>query len=181
MSDNDNDCRLDDSNQCNSQQHSNDNTEKRHTVFRIVMIILVLLLILLLFVKCNNRPQYMDIRWGTIELNGEKDLQSAVNNIVDDGMFQIFINTNISVDRNGLANLLIQNNIKNKYDTYVTISSNDLEVFKSDIIKPGYKLEKAVLNIEPGVYDCVATFHTVDNNNKEVNSVNINVTITRGE
>jgi len=127
-----------------------------------------------------------DIQSGTITPSGEdnsSDLQTEVNETVEDGMFNVFINTAIYLD-NGTskANLLIQNSKNNKRPAIVEIyrKDNDEMIYQSAVIPAGSKIEKAALNtvLSKGTYPCVAYFNVLDSETEElINRVGVNVQI----
>ena len=171
--------------QSEETQEQNNKKKKRN---KIVVVIIMLILLILLLSRCCSSCSYMspsDISQGGIEWNQPKasrDLQAEIDKAVEQGMFNVFMNTNIVFkDGQSKGNLLIQNAETNTYPMYVEIYNNDNLLYKSDIIEPGYKIEEAKLDtvLSKGTYDCTAYFYVTDNNKEEVqNKIGLNIKIT---
>ena len=88
-----------------------------------------------------------DVLQGEIDWNQPKasrDLQAEIDKAVKQGMFNVFMNTNVVFkDGNSKGNMMIQNIDTNIYPMYVEIYNDDIFLYKSDIIDPGYKIEEA--------------------------------------
>lgn len=166
-------------------QRQTDKKAKRRIIKIGILIFLIILLILILF-RCsyNFAPPSTDsrIEQGIIDLISKKEAQQLVNDAVEQGMFQVFMNTDITISSENEANLLIQNNESNPYPAYVEIYKDKELLYKSDIIPPGYKLEQDKLerDLDPGIYNCTAYFHIVNTtNNLEINKISLLVKLTK--
>ena len=155
----------------------------------ILVIIIVILASALLFTRCssNSGDQVTEntggVQMGIIDMpESKEDIQGRLNEIVEKGMFQIFINTDISIDKQNMADVMIQNSMNNHYDCYVEILYQNEIIYKSDILKPGYKIEFDTIDKfnESGEYDCIAYFHVIDSErNVEVNTIGVDVTVNK--
>lgn len=120
---------------------------------------------------------------GEIDLTDKEELQRRVNEAVEKSMFQIFINSDIKIDKNGVADIGIQNNKNNHYDCFVTIDDHEgNEIYKSPVMKPGFKVEADVLNCEfeeGKTYDCISHFYALDANGEIINCINGEIKITQ--
>jgi len=166
-------------------QEQNNKKKKRN---KIITFIIMLLLLLLLLTRCcsscsNLSPS--DISQGAIEWNqprASRDLQAEIDKAVEQGMFNVFMNTNVVFkDGQSKGNMMIQNIETNRYPMYVEIYHDNTLLYKSDIIEPGYKIEEAKLDtpLSKGTYDCTAYFYVTDNNKEEVqNKIGLNIKIT---
>lgn len=169
-----------------SQEQEQNNKKKKRN--KIIAFLITLLLLLLLLTRCcsscsNLSPS--DISQGEIEWNqprASRDLQAEIDKAVEQGMFNVFMNTNIVFqDGNSKGNMMIQNIDTNVYPMYVEIYNDDNLLYKSDIIDPGYKIEEAKLDtvLSKGTYDCTAYFYVTDSNKQEVqNKIGLNIKIT---
>ena len=169
-----------------SQEQEQNNKKKKRN--KIITFIIMLLLLLLLLTRCcsscsNLSPS--DISQGEIEWNqprASRDLQAEIDKAVEQGMFNVFMNTNIVFqDGNSKGNMMIQNIETNRYPMYVEIYHDDILLYKSDIIDPGYKIEEAKLDtvLSKGTYDCTAYFYVTDSNKEEIqNKIGLNIKIT---
>lgn len=124
-----------------------------------------------------------NVTFGVIDSVGTvgSDSQDAVDNAVAENMFQIFINTDITLDSDEMADLLVQNTARNHYACYIELVDEDGGSFyKSEVIEPGYKLERdAVSGISAGRHACVAYFHILDDAGQEINQIGANVFVTK--
>lgn len=167
------------------EQEQNNKKKKRNKIITfIIMIILLLLLLSRCCSSCSNLSP-SDISQGEIEWNqprASRDLQAEIDKAVEQGMFNVFMNTNIVFqDGNSKGNMMIQNIDTNVYPMYVEIYHDDTLLYKSDIIDPGYKIEEAKLDtaLSKGTYDCTAYFYVTDSNKQEVqNKIGLNIKIT---
>ena len=169
-----------------SQEQEQNNKKKKRN--KIIAFLIMLLLLLLLLTRCcsscsNLSPS--DISQGEIEWNqprASRDLQAEIDKAVEQGMFNVFMNTNVVFkDGNSKGNMMIQNIDTNIYPMYVEIYNDDNLLYKSDIIDPGYKIEEAKLDtaLSKGTYDCTAYFYVTDSNKEEVqNKIGLNIKIT---
>ena len=161
-------------------QEQNNKKKKRN---KIIIVIIVLISLLLFLVRCN--PLRSDISKGEIDWNqprASRDLQAEIDKAVEQGMFNVFMNTNVVFkDGQSKGNMMIQNIETNRYPMYVEIYHDNTLLYKSDIIEPGYKIEEAKLDtpLSKGTYDCTAYFYVTDNNKEEVqNKIGLNIKIT---
>ena len=127
-----------------------------------------------------------DVQTGTIDIIADedgRDLQAEVNQAVEDGMFNVFMNTEIYMENSkSKANLLIQNAKSNEKSVIVELYLQDGGdmIYRSDLIPAGSKIESAQLDKElsKGVYPCVAYFNILDPDTEElINRVGVNVQV----
>ncbi len=127
-----------------------------------------------------------DIEAGTIDIVDEdnnRDLQAEVNEAVEDGMFNVFINTEIYLENGrSKANLLIQNSKNNKRPVVVEIRMRDTDevIYRSDVIPAGSKIENAELGkvLSKGTYLCIAYFNVLNPETQElINRIGVNVQV----
>jgi hypothetical protein len=181
-------------NQEQQTQEQEENKKKKRN--RIIEVIIIIILLLLLLTRCcgscsnlSNSPSSSatttDILKGKIDWDQPKasrDLQAEIDKAVEQGMFNVFMNTNVVFqDGNSKGNMMIQNIDTNLYPMYVEIYHDDTLLYKSNIIDPGYKIEEAKLDtaLSKGTYDCTAYFYVTDSNKEEVqNKIGLNIKIT---
>lgn len=160
-------------------QEQNNKKKKQNKI--IVIIILILLFLFLVYCKLLHS----DVSKGEIEWDQPKasrDLQAEIDKAVEQGMFNVFMNTNVIFkDGQSKGNMMIQNIDTNLYPMYVEIYHDDTLLYKSNIIDPGYKIEEAKLDttLSKGTYDCTAYFYVTDSDKEEVqNKIGLNIKIT---
>lgn len=113
----------------------------------------------------------------------EAEIMQKLNEEVEKGMFHIFMNTEITVDGNGQADLYLQNVAQNHDACIVEIYDKETHdrYYKSELIPPGYKVEhdQLAMQIPKGKHSCLAKFIVVDMTTKQhKNEIGLNVTIT---
>ena len=121
---------------------------------------------------------------GYLEGRSPEDIQNLVNKQVEEGMFNISINSVITFE-NGQAegNMRIENIEANRYYMIVSLVLDDTgqKVYESKGIKPGQYIDSAPLSVplEKGNYPATAVFSAVDPNSlKEIGRAQAQVTIT---
>lgn len=113
----------------------------------------------------------------------EAEIMQRLNEEVEKGMFHIFMNTDITLDEKGQADLYLQNIGQNRDACIVEIydkETNDL-YYKSELILPGYKVEydQLAMPVAKGEHACLAKFIVVDPSTKQhKNEIGLNITIT---
>ena len=109
---------------------------------------------------------------GSIQRMTDEEIQEALNNIVEEGMFRISIASDIIAEEDGLAELRIENNIQNRYIMQVSLyrDDNGAKIYSTDLIDPGYYIQTAELDehLEPGEYACTAIFTALYPDTEEV-------------
>lgn len=137
--------------------------EKRRRIFALVIAILALIaMLLMLFItQCSWIP-----RGGEFYDQDAAAIQEAVDREVEDGYFNMCINTNIPVyasDDTAIAG--IKNIEANHFDCTVTITLDDgTQVYKSGGLAPGTELQIITLgtHLEKGQYSGTALFEVYE-------------------
>lgn len=121
---------------------------------------------------------------GFLEGRSAEDIQNLVNKQVEEGMFNISINSVITFE-NGTAegNMRIENIPNNRYYMVVRLVLDDTgqEVYESGGIKPGQFIENAPLKepLSKGNYPATAVFTAVDPDTlKEIGRAQAQVTLS---
>lgn len=172
------------------EENSSKKKQKKKWPKIVFLIALILLLLLLLRACGGNRHNVLDgVTFGVIDMGAgdgsqtpgqSVDLQAMVDGIVAENQFMVFINTRIESDPDGRFAPLIQNSQANHHACWVEIVDGEETIYKSDVIRPGYKIEYDILK-EPlarGKHDCQALFHVLKGDSKdsgEINVVGVNV------
>lgn len=152
-----------------------------------ILIAVLFVLFLLFRCQCLMNGSDSDLEKGSIDFvqpKSDRNLQEEVNKAVEQGMFNVFMNTDIILeDSNSKGNLLIQNSETNPSPVFIEIYTKDTNelVYKSDEIPVGYKIEEGKLNVslDKGTYDCIAYFNVIDETSKEIkNKIGLNVKLT---
>ena len=172
------------------------NTNKKSNKLIIVLIALMLVFLLLLggvlyyFLvfqpaqkgKVVGGQREADALKGSINMMTDEEIQEALNNIVDEGMFRISIASNIVAQEYGPAEVRIENNISNRYVMQVSIYLDETgeEIYSTDLIDPGYYIQEVEFekHLLPGEYAATAIFTALYPDTEEiVGTVGANVTL----
>lgn len=113
-----------------------------------------------------------------------EQIQSILNEIVEEGMVNISINPN-PVFKNGYStgNLRIENIATNNYDFIVTLILNDTgeQLYQSDLIPIGYYVENINLErpLSKGEYNATAIFDAyIPKSGNKDSSISVDIVIT---
>jgi hypothetical protein len=100
------------------------------------------------------------------------------------GSYEVNMNTDWVFPDGASAstNAYVGNNTSNQNTVFFTIALTDDErqIYESPLIPPGSHLEDLKLDedLDAGTYGAVLTYHLVDEENQEISSVAVNITIT---
>lgn len=104
---------------------------------------------------------------GQIEGKSQEEIQAELDRIIEEGMFQISIASDVTFE-NGTSEgaLQIENVPGNRYLMQVTITRDDTGelLYESGILDPNYHIQDAPLLVDlpAGTYKATATFHALD-------------------
>ena len=137
--------------------------DRRHRIAALIATILALIALLSIYAmtQCSWVP-----RGGEFYDQSAEDIQEAVDHEVEDGYFNMCINTKIpvySADNTALAG--IKNIESNHFDCVVTITLDDgTEIYRSGGISPGSELKLIELSssLEKGEYGATALFEVYE-------------------
>lgn len=148
-------------------------------VFAVVIAFMGLVLFAANAGKSDMTKGAIDIQTG--DTKSAEEIQAELDAAGLDAGVELYINSNVvMLTGKTTANLLIQNSEHNKNDQQVYIyDSDDVLLYKSDIIPPGYKIESARLleTLEAGEYECRAEFHVLDSDKNDKAVINAPVGI----
>lgn len=162
--------------------------DKKKIVILAVVIAAIVIAGLFLWKSCGaeKSPFAFDdlAKNGYLEGRTPEDLQNLVNKQVEEGMFNISINSVITF-KNGEAegNMRIENIEANRYYMVVSLVLDDTgeKVYESKGIKPGQFIENAPLlkPLAKGNYPATAVFSAVDQDSlREIGRAQAQITIT---
>lgn len=143
----------------------------------LIGIVLALLLLAIgtgtvLFAHYQSQPKFERYQFDTSAMLGriqnmtEQEIQQELNRVVEEGMFNISIASSIVFeDAQAEGEARIENVPSNRYHMQVDIRLDETGelVYASDLIRPGYSIEKIRLNkkLAPGEYAATATFSAI--------------------
>lgn len=133
----------------------------------------------------SKRQRDRDAAMGQLPYKSAEEMQAGINQVVEEGMFNISINSNpIFEDGRTEGNLGIENIPGNQYLMQVTITLDDTgqTVYESGLIEPGYYIDKAKLTmpLAAGEYPATALFTAVnpENETDEIGTGAANIVIS---
>ena len=156
---------------------SKSNNNNKSLVIVIIALIVVFLLLLggllYYFLVLKDKNAYRPVNaaggkreaealQGSLKIMTPEEIQEALDNIVEEGMFRISIASKIVAYEDGRATVNIENNLQNRYVMQVSIyldGSNE-EIYATDLIDPGYYIKDTVFShgLRQGEYDAMAVF-----------------------
>ena len=144
--------------------------------FPVVILILVGVIAWLLL-RPQEQPAGLtraaDAQLGQLEGKTEEQIVEELNRIVEEGMFNISINTQPEFpDGSSPGNLCIENSPANHYLMVVEITLNDTgeKVYTSGALEPNYHIQEAKLDraLAKGTYPATATFYAYTADTQEL-------------
>ena len=160
----------------------------------LVLLIIFLLLVIgflawrLLFPATDARYQAdTEAVEGLIPGRSPEEIEALLNQIVEEGMFNVSINGQITVGTDRKGDVCIENIAANHYLMQVDIvvkdsAGTETAVYSSGVLAPGYSIENGTFQILPpvGTVDAVAIFTALDQDTMgEVGHTNVSVLLTR--
>ena len=161
------------------KENISEKKNRKRTVIAVLGVLVIIAVILLLLRSCETGgkatadPEDSGIVYDPGATQGgwnEADLDQIVDGLnkkVEEGMINISMNTSPSFEDSAAeGNLMIVNEVVNRYPQVVEITRNDTgdQIYKSGAIPVGSKIESARLNVDldAGTYECTALFYNVD-------------------
>lgn len=171
-----------------NNQLSSNNQKKSHVPIIIIGIIVICILvgIILFFVLGkDSEPETAQVNRVVTPDNVEEVIaQMNDSERTPIGSYQANMTSDWVFD-NGDAissNAYVANSTANQNTVYFTIKLRDdeREIYKSPYLPVGSSLEDIKLDtkLDAGTYDTVLTYHLVDDDNKELSTVSLSLTIT---
>ena len=153
--------------------------DKKNTIITVIGTIAIIVIAIIVAITINNKNK--DMQKGSLNFNSGIT-QEILNEQADKTRFIVMVNTNIVVS-DGEANLMIENPEENSNKCLVDIyDENDRLIYQSDIIPPGYYIEKAKLfeHMDSGEHTGKAVFNILNDNSetKSTATVKINLTVS---
>lgn len=117
-----------------------------------------------------------------------EEIQAKLNQVVEEGMFNVSINPTISVGADKKGDVRIENIPNNRYGMQVDIVVTDAKgtkvtVYSSKVLKPGYSIEEGTFTYLPpnGAIDATAVISAIDlKAGKAVGVTNVSVVLFAG-
>lgn len=148
-------------------------------VLAICIVVIIALCILIYFLLHKDDPPKRDV---VVNEDNVEEILSQMEG-VEPGNYQLTMNS-VWNFKNGNAssdNAYVENSEENHNPVYFDITRSDTEetILESPIIPVGSHMDKIKLDkkLKAGTYDCVMTYHLLDENDETISTVRVNVTI----
>ena len=153
-----------------------------------VVIVALLVVVIVLLINNNSDKDSKDIENKRNVVVNEENAEEVIAELDEQettpiGSYEVKMNSNWVFEDGSSAseNAYVENVKNNTNPVYFDIvrSDNNETIFESPILPLGSHLEKITLDkkLEAGTYDCVCTYHLLDEQDKSVSQVSISVTI----
>jgi len=173
---------------------AHDTAKKKNLLLIIIAALLLAVLALLLYIllrpssadeqSAHSAMRNANATLGQYEGKTDEEIQAELNRIVEEGMFNISINPNITMESgDSEAELRIENVPGNQYLMSVEITLDDTGevIYKSGLIEPNYHIQFAPLDkkLAAGSYNATAAFTAYDPDTEaEIGVAGAKITIT---
>lgn len=177
-----------------SGQKNGSTTEKggKKAVFALCIVVIVVLLVLvayLLFTRNQGKDEEAVNRNVVVnEENVEQVLQELdTQEAIPPGYYEVTMNSTWNFPSGGepSENAYVENAKTNTDPVYFDVELADTGevVYESPIIPVGSHLENITLgkSLEDGTYDCILTYHLLDEENRDKSTLKITVTLVIGQ
>lgn len=149
--------------------------QKTRNILLIVIVLLLFVIALMFFFKFGASESDSRLQAdshaaeGIIAGRTQEEIQALLDQVVEEGMFNVSMNGQVTVSRNKLADVCIENIAANHYLMRVDIIVTDsrgtaVTVYESGTIAPGYCIETGEFKVLPpaGYTDAIAVFTALD-------------------
>lgn len=177
-----------------SEQRNGDITEKggKKTIFVLcIMVIAILLALVIYLLITRNQGKNDDVVNRNIVIN-EENVERVLQQLEEEelilpGYYEVTMNStwNFASGDTPSDNAYVKNAETNTNSVYFDVEKADTGevVYESPILPVGSHIENITLdtNLENGTYDCILTYHLIDEENRDVSTLKMTVTIVIGQ
>lgn len=120
---------------------------------------------------------------GQLDGKTPEEVQAELNRVVEEGMFQVSVNTGVSfASADAKGEVRIENSPANRYDMRAVIARDDTgqQVYATGLIQPGWHIQEDCLDValDEGIYPCTAMVYAHDvGTGEQVGAVAVKVTL----
>lgn len=147
-------------------------------------VVIIAIIAVGIFVVMNNRKEKEKPKGNlVVDESNLDDIQAQLDEAVKDGMYRVRMNRDWEFEDGSSPskNAYVANSETNTKDVYIDVTLNGTEevVYKSTIIPVGSALKEIVLDkpLPKGNYEGVCTYHLLDEDQNELSSVSLVVTL----
>lgn len=158
-------------------------------VFAVCIVVIIVLLATVIYLLTSKKEQDEPVRRNVVvnEENVDEIIEQLATERVQPGSYQVTMNTtwNFPSGDSPSDNAYVKNVETNTNSVYfdVTRSDTDETIYESPIIPVGSWLDNITLgsNLQDGTYDCIITYHLIDEEERSISTVKLNLTIVIGQ
>lgn len=154
-------------------------------VFALCVLIIVVLLILVIYLLNDRQKENEPVKRNVVV--NEKNVQEIVEQMTEErtppGSYEVTMNSTWNFANGDAAseNAYVKNAETNTNSVYFDVTRTDTgeTIYASPIIPVGSYLDNISLDdsLPAGVYDCLITYHLLDEEDKNISSVKLTLTI----
>lgn len=158
-------------------------------VLAICAIIIIALLVTVIYLLAARKEEDKPVKRNVVV--NEKNVDEVISQLAEErtppGSYQVTMNTtwNFPSGDEPSENAYVKNAEANTNSVYFDVTRSDTEetIYESPIIPVGSWLEDITLdtNLPDGVYNCVITYHLLDDEDKSISTVKLTLTIVVGK
>lgn len=165
-----------------------DNKKGGKLVFGICMIIIIILLVLVVYLLSkSNKPLEAEPVNRNVVVN-EENVEDVLEELdtkeaVPIGYYEAIMNStwNFSNGESPSSNAYVENAEANTNSVYfdITLAETEETIYESPILPVGSHLENITLDtiLQAGTYDCIVTYHLLDEKNISISTLKLTLTI----
>ncbi len=158
-------------------------------VFAVCIVVIIGLLAIVIYLLNTKKDEDEPVRRNVVvnEENVDKVIEQLAEQRVEPGSYQVTMNTtwNFSSGDASSDNAYVKNAETNTNSVYFDVTRSDTNetIYESPIIPVGSWLDDIALDSElpDGTYDCIITYHLIDEDEKSISTVKLNLTIVIGQ
>lgn len=163
-----------------SNEKGKDRKKGGKIALAICIVVIVALCILVYFLLHRDDKVHRDV---VVNEENVDEILSEMEGGVDPGSYQATMNSTWHFEKGDVASYdaYVENTEANKNPVYFDITRSDTNetIFESPIIPVGSHLDKIILNndMSQGTYDCVMTYHLLDEDEETISTVRVSLKI----
>ena len=166
-----------------SDEMAKENKKKGGRIALIICIIVIAALCIIIYLLLNKDEDKKERRDVVVNEDNVEEILSDLGDSVPPGSYQVTMNSTWYFE-NGTAssnNAYVENAEANENAVYFDVvrSDSDKTIYESPIIPVGKHLNNIKLDkkLSAGTYDCVMTYHLLDDEEESISTVRVNLEI----
>ena len=162
-----------------SDEMAKENKKKGGRIALIICIIVIAALCIIIYLLLNKDEDKKERRDVVVNEDNVEEILSDLGDSVPPGSYQVTMNSTIYICF--LELFTVENAEANENAVYFDVvrSDTDKTIYESPIIPVGKHLNNIKLDkkLSAGTYDCVMTYHLLDDEEESISTVRVNLEI----